>query len=139
MKKILLGIMMFFVSTGSLFAAQDCVYTEGADVNVSLSKCLKNASVVEAKGDLSLEGKDGQNIFGSTLGKWIANLSVFLYVFAIGAIVYGALQMTLSTGDDEKVKKAKDIVIWGMVGFVALISASALIRLVSSIIFGIES
>jgi len=43
--------------------------------------------------------------------------------------------MTLSTGDDEKIKKAKDIVIWGIVGFLALISISAILKLIVSVIY----
>jgi hypothetical protein len=36
---------------------------------------------------------------------WTTNIATLLGLLAIGAIVYGGLLMTLSVGEDEKVKK----------------------------------
>lgn len=115
--------------TAQIFA--DCIYSTWSSVAANLSECLGDASVVQTGDSLELE----KSWFSNTLQNWITNISIFLYIFAIGSIVYGGLMMTLSTGDDEKIKKAKDIVIWGIVGFLALISISAILKLIVSVIY----
>ncbi len=133
MKKIiiLLGIFLigYLTMTAQIFA--DCIYSTWSSVAANLSECLGDASVVQTGDSLELE----KSWFSNTLQNWITNISIFLYIFAIGSIVYGGLMMTLSTGDDEKIKKAKDIVIWGIVGFLALISISAILKLIVSVIY----
>ena len=68
---------------------------------------------------------------------WVDNISLYLLIFAVGSIVYGSLMMTLSTWDDEKIKKSKDIVKWWIIWFIWLISASAIINLVVKIMYSI--
>jgi len=45
---------------------------------------------------------------------WTNALAAFLGLLAVGAIVYGGLLMTLSGGEDEKIKKGKDIIKWSL-------------------------
>ncbi len=67
----------------------------------------------------------------------VDNIGIYLFIFAVWSIVYGALMMTLSSWDDEKIKKAKDIVKWWIIWFIGLISAGAIINLVVKIMYSI--
>jgi hypothetical protein len=64
-------------------------------------------------------------------------LALFLWVLAVGTIVYGAFLLTLSAWEDEKVKKAKDIIKWGIIWFLGVISASGIIFLIVNIMYSI--
>ncbi len=70
---------------------------------------------------------------------WTNSIATALSLFAIGAIVYGGLMMTISWGEDEKITKWKDIVKWALIGFLAAISAWAVVRLVVEVIFAVAS
>ena len=144
MKKLIITFLSLIFVSMSILAidvSAVCKYDGGTDwvswapVWDQLTECLKDSSVVQTSDNLALEGTG----FSATLQNWIDNFSIYLYVFAIGAIVYGGLMMTLSTGDDEKIKKAKDIVIWGIVWFIALISITALLQLIVSVIYWIDA
>lgn len=73
--------------------------------------------------------------FKTTIYNWVKNISTILFLISIFAIVYGWLMMTLSAWEDEKIKKAKDIIKWSMLWFLALISAWAIITIVINLIF----
>jgi hypothetical protein len=54
---------------------------------------------------------------------------------AVGALVYAAILFQFANGEDEKIKKAKDIVKWTIIGFILLISASGIIYIVINVMF----
>jgi len=68
---------------------------------------------------------------------WTTQLGGLLWLLAVGAIVYGGLMMTLSWGEDEKVKKWKDIVKWAMLWFLAVIAAGWVVRLIVEVMFSV--
>jgi hypothetical protein len=46
--------------------------------------------------------------------------------------------MTLSAWEDEKIKKAKDVIKWWIIGFIWVISASWIILFVVNLMYSIE-
>ena len=53
----------------------------------------------------------------------ITNLMALLWVVAIWSIVFWWFMMTISAWEEEKIKKAKDIIKWGIIGFLWVIGA----------------
>jgi len=96
-------------------------------------------------GFLSVPGKDSLLVswsdvrvnfwFKERIIKWVTNISVFMSIIAVGSIVYWAFMLTVSVWEDEKIKKWKDIVKWWIIGFLAIISAWWLIRVIIIFIY----
>lgn len=85
---------------------------------------------------------DWQNVkleswFWTKIKNWVNNIALYLWVFAVWSIVYWGLMMTLSSWEEEKVNKAKDIIKWGIIWFLGVISASAIINLVVKIMYSL--
>ena len=133
MKKIIIFVFCLFIflylSLSMSYVSAACSYN-GWDISSSLSNCMKSVDVVQVE-NLSLE-KEG---FKWTITKWVNNISVFLLVFAVWSIVYWSLLMTLSHWEEEKITKAKDVVKWWILGFLGVISASAIITLIIKIMY----
>jgi len=75
--------------------------------------------------------------FWKKIKNWINNIAIYLWVFAVWSIVLWGLMMTLSSWEDEKIKKAKDIIKWWIIWFIWLISVSAIINLIIKIIYSL--
>lgn len=75
--------------------------------------------------------------FWVKIKNWVNNIALYLWVFAVWSIVFWGLMMTLSSWEEEKVKKAKDIIKWGIIWFLWLISASAIINLIVKIMYSL--
>ncbi len=119
-------------------AEWDCSYDGTGNIEEALAKC------VTWSGTNLFNGKDWKwldnlNVSGDgfkwVLTGWIAKIAGFLSLWAIFAIAYGSLRMTLSGWSEEHIKKARDIVKWWILGFLAVISAWFLITLVVNIMY----
>ena len=98
----------------------------------SLDSCLSDSKLVNWQ-DGSIE-----NWLSAKINSWVKNIWMVLWILAVWSIVYGSLLMTLSAWEDEKIKKAKDVIKWWIIGFIWLISASGIILLVVNIMYSIE-
>jgi len=130
MKKIFLLIIFlftFFLTIDYSFA--NCKYDWNWDLSNALTDC-KPKKVAWNQNDYKIEWWLKTQILD-----WVKNIWILLWFLAVFAIVYWSLMMTLSTWDDEKIKKAKDIVKWWIVWFVALISAPAIIAIVIKLMY----
>lgn len=134
MKKIiflLCIILGFLFYTDAVWAA--CDYS-GWSIAGSLDGCLSWSDLVDAGGDIRIEtGVKNQII------DWTNALAKLFWLLAVGAIVYGGLMMTISWGQDEKIKKWKDIVKWSLLGFLAIVLTGSIIRLIIELVFDITS
>ncbi len=52
-------------------------------------------------------------------------------VIAVGVIIYGGVTYTISTGDSAKTTKAKNIILYGVIGLVVALLAYTLVTFVS--------
>ena len=59
-----------------------------------------------------------------------------LFVLAIAAFAWGIVKMVAASGDPEKVKEAKGIIIWGVIAIAVLAALFGLIRYLREI-FGV--
>lgn len=83
---------------------------------------------------------NGRDLAGSTL---IATIVVIIDVIlgvlgivAVAVIVLGGVTYTTSQGDPGKVKKAKDMILYGIIGLLVAILAFAIVNFVLSSILG---
>ncbi|NDK10021.1 hypothetical protein GW846_04525 [Candidatus Gracilibacteria bacterium] len=134
--KLLLNICITFCTVfimGLLpVAAVECGYN--GNIASSLDGCLSDSNLVNASGDTLIEGNVKNKIVD-----WTAAIAGLLGLIAVGAIVYGAFLMTLSLGDDERIKKGKDIVKWSILGFLGVVVAGALVRIVVELVFSLTA
>lgn len=117
-------------TTSSTTSTTGCKYNEQSDLSGFLDGC-KPKTVVWGT-NMRVDGW-----FKSKINQWIANISLVLWVAAVGALVYAALLLQFANWEDEKIKKAKDIIKWTMIWFLLLISASGFIYVVINVMFGL--
>lgn len=135
MKKILIFslciITLFSFFTFGVEAA-NCDYNNGSLVS-ELENCLGWSDLVDS-GDGIIESWVKQKI-----KYWTSTLWNLLGLLAVWAVVYGGLLMTLSGGEDEKIKKWKDVVKWALIGFLWVVMTSAVIRVVIEFVFDVAA
>ncbi len=131
-------ILLFFILTFTLFIGNnvfaECKYDDKNTTSISsfLNDC-KPTSVVW--GTWSTANMKIENWFKKKINTWVKNISLILWFLAVGSLVYAGLIMQLSAGEDEKIKKAKNIIKWTLLWFLLLISASGIIYLVINVFF----
>lgn len=133
-KKILVILFLIFSFVLPIYVYWgECSVTvknidETNDIWVSLDTCLGGSKLV-----------DGNGWFWDKVNTWTMNLAKVFWVLAVWSIVYGALLLVVSTWEEEKIKKAKDIIKWWIIGFLLIIAASTVIALVVNIMYSLES
>jgi len=138
LKKILwlmiIGIAVFFIlntfNTNASFNADACNYSW--DPSIDLSTCLakSDSKLVDPWYDLDID-----SWFKYKILDWVRNIAGFLGLVAVWALVYAAFMMTISGWEEEKVKKAKDIVKWTLLWFLWVVTASSLIAIVVNFMY----
>ena len=137
MKKILFGIISIILLTQLMISwtvKAACDYTPGGDLTWMIEGCMNDTSVVAVKWDGNI---DGDGAFKDKINGWTNNIALFLALLSVGSIIYGGLMMTLSAWEDEKIKKAKDIVKWSLIGFLGVVLATTIVTLVINVIYGL--
>jgi hypothetical protein len=129
---IFILILSFLVfSLPESFSA--CTYSDWQPVWSALDSCLNWSALV-----------DWNNVkltadwwFQTKVKQWTTNIALYLWVFAVWSIVVWGLMLTLSAWEEEKVKKAKDIVKWWIIWFLWIIFAAWIISTIVRIIYSI--
>jgi len=140
MKKIILWLLfifsLFLVSLLTVNAVWNCNYVENSQVWIwaNLSSCLSvDDKLIQPKWVNSYNMINWW--FKNSIIWWVKKTSIFLSIMAVWSIVYWAFMLTISTWEDEKVKKWKDIVKWWIIGFLAIISAWWLITVLINFMY----
>jgi len=137
MKKILITLLLvfsMFISTSIDTYWSNCEYdVDSWNVSIweALDKCLADAKLV------SWENVAVEWGFWTQIWLWTNNIALYLWIFAVWSIVFWAFMLTISWGEEEKIKKSKDIVKWGILWFLWVVTASAIINLIVKIIYSI--
>lgn len=87
-------------------------------------------------GNANPDGADGgQNLY--TVIQNIINTIIFVIgIIAVVMIIMGGIQYSVSQGASDKVKKAKDTILYGIVGLVIAILAFAIVNFVLDGVLG---
>lgn len=139
MKKICVYIALIIMIVTGLSAqsfATSCVYDSSKSLKWSVEGCFENweTTVVQVSWEAKIEWE-----FKKMVTNWIDNIALLLWLLSVGSLIYGALSMTLSTWDDEKINKSKDIVKWSLIWFIAVLSAATVVTLVINFMYEIWS
>lgn len=126
---LLIIISVFFIA--DIINAANCSYNWGS-VSDNLDSCLSNSDLVNSAWDTSIE-----NDFKSKILDWTQRIGWFLWLIAVWAIVYAWFMMTISTWEEEKIKKAKDIIKWALLWFLWIILAWSLITIVVNFMYSL--
>jgi len=86
-------------------------------------------NIIEVK-DLKVD-----NGFKKTIMAWTKKIGWFLGLWAIFAIAFGSLKMTLSGWKEEEIKKGKDIVKWWILWFLLVVSGWFIVWVVVNVIY----
>ena len=113
-----------------------CSFDNNSDVMWALENCIWDwkTDLVKTWSDLNVE-----TWFKKKLTEWTTKIATFLALWAIFSIALGALKMVLSWWEEEKIKKAKDIVKWWILGLLWVVSAGFLISVVVKLVYSIWS
>jgi len=115
-----------------------CIYNWDTSVIGAMKWCLswvgtnwkKIALVWVDWWDLKVAGG-----FKDQIISWTKKIGWFLGIWAIFAIAFGSLKMTMSWWEEEAIKKGKDIVKWWVLGFLLVVSAGFIVAFVVNIIY----
>jgi hypothetical protein len=66
------------------------------------------------------------------LGNIITLLIKYVAVIAVIAVMFGGIMYLISSGDEEKTKKAKNIIIWALVWVFTSVAAWSLINIINN-------
>jgi uncharacterized membrane protein len=66
------------------------------------------------------------------LGNIITLLIKYVAVIAVIAVMIGGIMYLISSGDEEKTKKAKNTIIWALVGVFTSVAAWSLIDIINN-------
>ena len=76
-------------------------------------------------------GCSEKQTIGGIGNQWIAVVLSFMGLLAVVMIIIGGISYTKSMGDPGKTKRARDTIIYGVVGLVVVLLAYAIVTLVS--------
>lgn len=140
MKKILILFLVFISFWFSFtywagtwkYTQWDCQFDPiSGDIGVGLNGCLGWTDLVKAT-DASIN-----SWFTPMIQIWINNLSLYLGVFTVLAIVVGSFMMVFSWWEDEKITKAKNTIKWWILWFLWILFASAIVNIIIKIMYSI--
>ena len=111
-----------------------------AGSNAKKVMCPKGSLRENAEVDFISECNLAEDHAGSTdlmktLNTIISVVVGVLGLLAVAIIIYGGFMYTTSAGDASKIKKAKDTIMYGVVGLVVALLAFAIVNFVVSSIF----
>ena len=100
-----------------------------------LAAKVKDISDTSNDGSIDGVGKSDTNLVGSVTTILNAVIGVLGLVCVVVMIIGGVTYMT-SSGDAAKVKKAKDTILYGLIGLIVCVLAFAIVNFVISNIIG---
>ena len=134
-KKILTTIIATFVLA---FAGIGVALTSNASAT-------SDKAVICSDGYLALDGAcggeeehggEGDNNLWTTIKSIIDLILVIVGLIAVVMIIVGGITYATSAGDPGKVKKAKDTILYGIVGLVVALLAFAIVNFALTNVFG---
>lgn len=130
-KKILIGlgagIILFSIASPSLVYAEESS-TDSSDSSTQATG-TGGGAVESAKSGLNALG--GKSEDASSIVKKVIDFLLFLIgVIAVIMVIYGGIQYALSAGDPNKVSKAKNTIVYAVIGIVVAMLAFAIVNFV---------
>jgi len=93
-------------------------------------------SNVSSLAECNIEATEGDNGLMNVVGKIIGVIIPVLGVVAVIVVIYGGFLFMTSTGDSNKVQKAKSTILYGLIGLIIAVLAYAIVNFVLDGVFG---
>ena len=100
------------------------------------AKDLKPGEYIDGNSSTVGKGNGGGTDLMGTIQVIVNVALAVIGVLAVIMIILGGVQYTTSSGDAGKVKKAKDTIMYGIIGLVVALLAFAIVNFVLTNIFG---
>lgn len=100
-------------------------------VNFAQAQTLEDKLGVQYAENIGLPEAEDEDVRDMTV-TIVKYLITFLGIIAVIIILYGGFIWMTAAGNDDRVKKAKDIIIAGIIGLIIVISAFAIVTFVIS-------
>lgn len=126
---IIIFILLFSILSTTLVFWGDCKFT--SDLKTWIDACLNDTNLVEVT-DAKIEWG-----FKTKLTTWTKTIAWIFLLFAVWSIVFGWAMMTLSWWEEDKIKKWKDIVKWGIAWALGIVWAGTIITIIIQVMFEI--
>ncbi len=118
-----LGVVAMGLQAAPTFAASGKVRCPDGTENTDLSKCT------------TIKNSLNSNDLMTTLNTIINVVIGIIGFVAVMVIILGGVQYTTSAGDSGKVKKAKDTIMYGIIGLVVALMAYSIVNFILSNVF----
>ncbi len=125
---IMTGIATLGLGVGVLATP---VYADDAPTTQGSVTCPEG-SLKETANTLAECNLTGENDLMETILQIIQVVIGVLGIVTVAIIILGGIQYVTSVGDSQKVKKAKDTILYGVIGLVIAILAFAIVNFVAS-------
>ncbi len=133
-KKIILFLTIFFSFIWLNYAIDrtevNCTFPDDKKINENVKRCIdenKFPWVVAPWDSLDLSH---WNSFSDSLKKWSEKIAILIGSLAVFMLVYASFLLVISWWEEEKIKKAKDIIKWTLLWFIWLISAWLIVMII---------
>ena len=123
-RKIIISLLFILISTYMIL-----------NVNAGCSTidwCLEWSLLVDWSGDQAID-----LWFKDKVLDWVTKIAWFLWLMAVLAIVFWSFMMVISTWEEEKIKKAKDMIKWAILWFLWIVLAASLIEIVVNFMYSL--
>jgi hypothetical protein len=112
-----------------LFLAALCFFIINTNIAMAGSKSGEGVGgAVTLPDPLGMEGEE--DVPQKLIGKIINAILGIVGSLALVMFIYGGFTWMLAAGNQEKVQKGKDILIWATIGLIVIFSAYALVKFV---------
>jgi len=134
LKKIIIFLSIIFINLFSInIIFAECSYNWW-DISSAIEWCVGSEDMWLVKADWDM---DVAKWFKEKILFWNDKIATFLALGAIFAVVFGSLKMVLSAGEEEKIKKSKEIVKWWLIWLLVVASAWFLVSVVVKVIYSV--
>lgn len=141
MKKIIKFLILLFTFTSISFnnvSANDCTFSWTDWDITDVSKCLNDFKAETLVWNTtSWSGYALEDWFKSEVDRLMWNTALILWIAAVWALVYAWLLLQFSMWNDEKIKKAKNIIKSALFGFGFLMWAWVIVATIIQLIYSI--
>lgn len=114
---ILLGLLAPVAIPGAMYAVDDASSQAACD------------AIIAAGGRCSPGGTNSKGILGGLVGNIVSILIWSVGVIAIIVLLLGAYRYTTSAGDANKLKGAKDTIIYALIGIAVAVLAQVIVNI----------
>lgn len=120
MKKIVAAVMMAAVALGIMLPATQVMAADDVCSDTSIPEELREAAGCKTT-------KKADEVVNEVLKVVLS----FVGVIAVGVMIYGGAMYMTSNGDSGKIQRAKNIIMYGLIGMVVAMLAYTIVHFIS--------